>query len=114
MGDKIFYNAETNGFYRRSVHGKNIPEGSKEITEAQYEAAMAANRGGKRVVPGPDGLPDAADQLDGPQDSVMKARLLLRNTDWMVVRMAETGVEMPESVRKERQRAREVISDGMD
>lgn len=39
-----------------------------------------------------------------------QARHLLAATDWMVARMAETGAEMPEEVRRQRARARKLLS----
>lgn len=59
----MFYSPETGGFYHPSVHGKNIPADAVEISSEQYTEVLSQMEAGKRIVPGEDGFPCAADQL---------------------------------------------------
>jgi hypothetical protein len=44
--------------------------------------------------------------------SAAEARQYLGDTDWMVTRMAETGVPVPDDVRDKRAAARAILSKG--
>lgn len=59
----MFYSPGTCGFYHPDVHGKHIPADAVEISDEQYNALLSLLGAGKRIVPGADGFPCAADQV---------------------------------------------------
>lgn len=63
-----------------------------------------------------DGFPYAKGYAPEKPQSVINAeriaelQSLLNSTDWYAIRFAETGVEIPDNIKKERQAARDEIS----
>ncbi len=53
-----YYSPTTCGFYDDTLHS-SIPEGSVDITDAEYEAVMAAQAQGAEILAGGDGKPVA-------------------------------------------------------
>ena len=58
-----------------------------------------------KVVPVPDATDDERNAL-----RISELQNYLNGTDWYAVRFAETGVEIPDEIKAERQAAREEIS----
>lgn len=57
----MFYSKSTGGFYTIEIHGDSIPSDAVEISRATHAALLAGQAEGKRIVPGPDGLPVLTD-----------------------------------------------------
>ena len=59
--NRRFYSPSTGGFYPEDVHGSAIPADAVEISVALHDGLMHAQTQGKRIEPGPDGMPRAVD-----------------------------------------------------
>lgn len=76
---KRYYSASRNGFFSQDIHGANLPADAVEITHDEWQSLLdAQGRGGKKIVPGPDGKPAAVDQDMTPE---MKRRLIEAQID---------------------------------
>ncbi|WP_213937517.1 phage tail assembly chaperone [Pseudomonas sp. dw_612] len=79
------------GFFDPAVHGEigspgcTIPEGAKEITEEQHAELVAAQSGGKLIIPDPDGYPMAIEPLPPTNDEVAATERA-----WRDQRLSET------------------------
>ncbi|QDJ52796.1 hypothetical protein [Bordetella hinzii] len=79
---KIFYSKQTQGFYWQDIHGHAIPSDAVEITEAQYDAMLAGQELGKRIVAADDGRPELADVVLTPEAiEAMKVALVQKHMD---------------------------------
>lgn len=83
----MLYSAATRGFYSREIHGDAIPADAVEITNDEHAALLAGQAEGKRIVPGPDGVPELRDPEPPTQGEIAasaRARraALLAASDW--------------------------------
>lgn len=110
----MLYSAQTGGFYAREIHGAAIPPDAVEITTAQHAALLdgqsqgkiiSADKNGKPVLKDPP--PPTAEELQAQKNA--EASAYLASTDWLVVRKAETGTEIPADVIAARQAARDSV-----
>lgn len=69
------YSASTGGFYSPEIHGENMPADVVEITDELHAELLAAQATGKRIVPGPDGYPVAADQAQPTASEMILAEI---------------------------------------
>lgn len=53
----MYYSPSTNGFYTPEIHGDNIPADAVEITREHYDALLAGQSNGQRIVADADGYP---------------------------------------------------------
>lgn len=53
----MLYSATTKGFYRRDVHGKNIPGDAVDVADAHYKKLFEGQSQGKLIVPDSKGNP---------------------------------------------------------
>lgn len=104
-----FYSAGTRAFYSSDVHSDDQrPQDAVEISDALWQALLAAQATGKIIEPGPDGRPRAVD----PGASVLAEQRinarnqLLASTDGLVARHrdeVESGAEPTLSIEAYRQ-----------
>lgn len=50
MTNRIFFSAGTGGFYHESIHGAAIPEDAVRVTRLRYDALLAAQAEGRRII----------------------------------------------------------------
>lgn len=77
----MLYSSSSNGFYDRSIHGDRVPADVVEITGDYYEALLAGQSAGKRIV-SESGYPvlqnppvKTADQTIAQYESALDAHL---------------------------------------
>lgn len=107
--EKLFFSAETGGFYSNAIHTE-MPADAVEITKEDHQAFLEGQSKGK-VIASKNGKPvlqdhpaPTAEQLQ--EQTNAKARAYLAETDWYVVRKAETGVGIPADILAKRAEAR--------
>lgn len=110
----MFFSKQTNGFYDKQIHGSAMPEDVVEITDDAYQSLLEEQSQGKQISGDERGFPVAKDpgppteqELRAAQNE--KARRYLAETDWYVVRFAETGTPIPEDIRAAREAARDSV-----
>ncbi|WP_116131192.1 hypothetical protein [Tropicimonas sp. IMCC34043] len=64
----MMYAPSTGGFYKREVHGKNIPSDAVDIEDAAYRGLLAGIAQGQRIVAGAGGVPVLEDPVVDPYD----------------------------------------------
>ena len=109
----MYYAKSTGGFYDNQIHA-TIPADAVEITNEYYQELLAGqasgeviqadNKGFPRLVPLPEPTPE---EMQNQKNA--EARSYLASTDWYVVRLVETGVEIPEEIRAARENARLMV-----
>lgn len=111
----MFYSAQTGGFYDRSIHGDNIPGDAVEITREQHADLMDAHSQGKLIAANDNGAPIAIDPPPPSAEAIAAAARakrdrLLNETDWVVIKAAEAGEQVPDQWRAYRQALRDVTA----
>lgn len=91
-----FYSPSTKGIYLEALHA-DIPPDSIPITEQEIEDLN------RRYIEQAMNAPKTQEQIN------TEARAYLSSTDWYVIRMQETGAEIPADVVQARADAREVV-----
>ena len=95
---------------------KSTFDSYKEVTDDKHSAIIAqANQEQKRIVGDKDGNPILVDYPPPTEEETRQNRInelesYLKSTDWYAIRYADSGVEVPAEIKKERQSAREEIS----
>lgn len=100
MGNYMLYSISRNGFYNQTLNGNNIPEDSIEITDKEYDFLKTGLSFGKNIILDENGRPTLIDppppKLEELEKNIRSERdLLLENSDWIVIRAIETGLEVP-------------------
>ena len=91
----IFFSKTTNGFYRKDVHGNNIPKDAVEITEEVYQSLLTGQNQGKIISSDDYGNPILV-TTSGSLDEIKllmcknKAKQLLEETDWVEIPSVST------------------------
>lgn len=95
------YSATTGGFYDSGIH-ISMPHDAVEIAAEEYEALLAAQAQGKRIVAGHNGKPVASD-APPPSAEVIRARRdkLLAASDWTQLPDAPVDAEAWAGYRQE-------------
>tara|TARA_B100001287_G_scaffold149689_1_gene126045 strand:+ start:966 stop:1298 length:333 start_codon:yes stop_codon:yes gene_type:complete len=94
------------GFYDDTIHTK-IPEPNVTLTEEQWSNAVdnncnyIANDGSSKYVA----------KEETSQEKIIGAEVFLNETDWYIIREADTGKPCPEEIKTKREEARQIISD---
>lgn len=83
----FYFKDQKDGFYAVEDLSIRVPDGCVQITEDEAQSFM--NK------PEPD--------------AQVEARAYLVNTDWYIVRFAETGVPIPDEIKAKRQEARALL-----
>ncbi len=95
-----FYSLSTGGFYLDAVHGDAMPSGCVPITDPQYTELLAGQAEGQVITDDGSGNPvltappEPASGIVAAQARVQRDSLLAQ-TDWVVIRSAETGIAIP-------------------
>lgn len=85
------FSPSTRGFYRRDVHGDNVPTDAVEISDEDHAALMDGQATGKVIEIGTSDLPELQDPAPPSADQLaaeVRARrdALLAASDWSQVR----------------------------
>lgn len=112
---KIFFNSKTNGFYHSDLHGDNIPAGSVEITQEQYDALHDGQSSGKTISSGFDGSPLLSDLAPQTTDELAAlARInrdkLIATTDYLVMPDYPIAADLLGKVKAYRQALRDITN----
>tara|TARA_B100000242_G_scaffold294294_1_gene276081 strand:+ start:2244 stop:2582 length:339 start_codon:yes stop_codon:yes gene_type:complete len=94
------------GWFDDEVHD-SIPEPNIEVTEQQWQKATENNHN----YCGSDGVTKNIDVGITKEQQLRVAQAYLSETDWYVIREADSGKEMPSEIKTKRAEARETISD---
>lgn len=109
----IFYSQKTGGFYVSEIH-ESIPDDSVMISEELYHELLNGQSKGKRISLSPNGSPVLTDVVFTEEQRLVAAKraagICLKNTDWYVTRMMETGKPIPDDVLQKRQEARALLN----
>lgn len=113
-GQFMFYAKSTGGFYNREIHGSNIPSDAVEITDEEYTRLLQGQQLGKIIIANVEGypelvLPPALTPAQLKEQVNSQARAYLDSTDWYVIRLQETGVQIPQEILDLRRAARESV-----
>lgn len=73
---KMFYSANTGGFYEVAIHGENMPPDVVEITTDKYEYLLSGQETGKLIVPDSDGFPILAYPPKPSKKSIIISKIL--------------------------------------
>lgn len=85
-----YFSPATRGFYRSDIHGENIPEDVKELTDAQYQALMPDAKPNTVILSDADGWPQRVEiALDEPASERDWRNSELLRFDWVVARHRE-------------------------
>lgn len=105
------YSKTTNAFYVDSIHGDTIPKDAVTVPGARHKELMNGQAKGKLIRPDDNGNPILQDpppptpeQMQAAKNAA--ARKYLTETDWYVIRHAETGEPIPSDVAEKRAEAR--------
>ena len=60
--NKVYYSATSGGFYDPAIHGNNLPNDAKPISQQVYQQLLAAQALGKVIIADSGGLPVAVSQ----------------------------------------------------
>jgi hypothetical protein len=95
-----FYSKSTGGLYSTVIHGTIVPADGVEITEAQHQALMAAQRVGQVIQADANGNPVAVDPPPPTADQQamllkLQAQAALGTSDRVAIRCAKAGVPYP-------------------
>jgi hypothetical protein len=109
----MFYSAKTNGFYVQGIHDA-MPSDVVEISDSYHSELLDGQSKGKVIAPDNKGYPRLIDPPPPSPEEMQRrknvdARAYLLETDWYVVRFAETGASIPDDVRAARESARASI-----
>ena len=88
---KIYYSAQTGGFYDSSVH-QNIPEGAKEISLQERDDLLQEQSQGKVIVADSEGFPIAAAPAP-PTAEQVQARLSYAVQSMLDAKARELGFD---------------------
>lgn len=99
MEPVYYYSPNANGFYVDQIHGEAMPVDAVAITTDLYQSLMQAQSAGKRIAPGPDGQPIAADREAIAAPLSVFARAALEASDITLIRCMEAGVPVPQEWR---------------
>jgi hypothetical protein len=108
------YSKTTNAFYVEAIHGKDIPADSVPVSNQEHAALMKGQSEGKVIRPDNNGRPVLTDPPGPTPEQIQaaknaEARAYLSETDWYVVRHAETGQAIPQEITQARAAARDSI-----
>jgi len=93
------------GWFDDELHD-SIPEPKIEVTEEQWQTATENNHN----YCGSDGITKTIDIELSKEQQLLIAQNYLLETDWYVIREADSGKEMPSDIKTKRAEARETIS----
>lgn len=109
----IFYSQKTGGFYVSGIH-EIIPDDAVAISTEKHRELLDGESKGKRISATADGSPILADRIITEEQLLSRkkkeASIYLKNTDWYVTRMMETGKPIPDDVLQKRQEARALLN----
>ena len=94
------------GWYDDEVHN-SIPEPKVEVSEKQHIEAIEKQHNYVES----DGSTKLVEEPSTSQQKIIQAKVYLSETDWYVIREADSGKEMPSEIKTKRAEARETISD---
>ena len=107
----MFASKTTRGFYDAAIHGDNMPDDVVEITAEEHAALLDGQSDGKLIDFDEEGRPFLADPPQPTMEQLQElanseARAYLSSTDWYVIRLQETGQDVPEEILEARSQAR--------
>ena len=107
-----FFNADPVAFYDSAIND-NIPETAIQISNERYAELFEGQAMGKLIVADASGNPALTDPPPvDPQIAInARSRKYLNDTDWYVIRFAETGEPVPEEITAARAEARLAIKE---
>tara|TARA_Y100000114_G_scaffold142787_1_gene149690 strand:+ start:1739 stop:2074 length:336 start_codon:yes stop_codon:yes gene_type:complete len=93
------------GWYDDEVHN-SIPEPKIKVSEEQHVKAIEKQHNYVES----DGSTKLVEQALTSEQKIIEAKVYLSETDWYVIREADSGKEMPSDIKTKRAEARETIS----
>ena len=93
------------GWYDDEVHN-SIPEPKIEVSEEQHVEAIEKQHNYVES----DGSTKLVEEALTSEQKIIEAKVYLSETDWYVIREADSGKEMPGDIKTKRAEARETIS----
>ena len=93
------------GWYDDEVHS-SIPEPKIEVAKEQWQTATESNHN----YCGSDGVTKIVEIEATKEQQLQVARSYLSETDWYVIRQADSGKEMPSEIKTKREDARQTIN----
>lgn len=107
----MFASKSTRGFYDAAIHGDNMPVDVVEITNEEHAALIEGQSNGKVIDFDEAGRPFLASPPQPTMEQLQElvnseARAYLSSTDWYVIRLQETGQDVPEEILEARSQAR--------
>lgn len=94
------------GWYDDEVHN-SIPEPKIKVSEEQHAEAIEKQHNYVE----PDGSTKLVEEALTSEQKIIEAKVYLSETDWYVIREADSGKEMPSDIKTKREEARQTISD---
>ena len=94
------------GWYDSEIH-ESIPEPKILVTEEQWQISVQNNHN----YCGNDGVTKDINTELTVEQKITQARMYLLETDWYVIREADSGKEMPSEIKTKRAEARQTIDD---
>ena len=105
-----YFNSNPIGFYD-SEFNTDVPDSAITISDDRHKELFAAQASGKIISADKDGNPIDPVAPDPQIEINAKARKYLRETDWYVVRFAETAEPVPKEITDARAEARMAIKE---
>ena len=93
------------GWYDSGVHS-SIPEPKIEVSEEQHLEAIENQHNYVES----DGSTKLVEEALTSEQKIIEAKIYLSETDWYVIREADSGKEMPSDIKTKRAEARVTIS----
>ena len=93
------------GWYDDEVHN-SIPEPKIEVSEEQHLEAIENQHNYVES----DGSTKLVEEALTSEQKIIEAKIYLSETDWYVIREADSGKEMPSDIKTKRAEARVTIS----
>jgi hypothetical protein len=94
------------GWYDSEIH-ESIPEPKILVTEEQWQISIHNNHD----YCGNDGVTKYANTEPTSEQKITEAKIYLSQTDWYVIREADSGKKMPSEIKTKRAEARQTIDD---
>jgi hypothetical protein len=94
------------GWYDNEIHS-SIPEPKILVTDEQWQISIQNNHNHCDN----DGVTKYANTEPTSEQKIIEAKIYLTETDWYVIRQADSGKEMPSDIKTKREEARQTISD---
>lgn len=112
----MFYSKTTNSFYVKEIHGDAMPLDVISISRNNYQLIQKSISIGGVLYSDNQGNPAVRPMPEPSQSELQSAinakhRQLLKDTDWYVLRLTETGVAIPDNILQLRAESRAAITE---